>query len=132
MFLFSSSELRNLSRLVVVLIGLTPVAWTLAADVPDPAPVPEQARGTAASAQENEELEKALQALPWDQFRSVVTAIPKLKADVDAYGPLGWQYVQANYRTYRWRKNIGKLQEPQKKRLAELIGQVRDGARPAN
>lgn len=128
MFLLSSTEWRNFSRLAVVLIGLTSGTWPAAAETP----VPEGAQGAAVGAQENEELEKALQSLSWEQFRSVVTAIPKLKADVDAYGPLGWQYVQANYRTYRWRKNIGKLQEPQKKRLAELIGQARESAKPAN
>lgn len=75
-----------------------------------------------------ERLEKALQGLTWAQFKAVVEAIPKLKADVDAYGPLGWQYVQTNYRTYPWRKNLRKLQDDQKKRLAELIDEAKAGA----
>ena len=47
--------------------------------------------------------------------------MPKLKADVDAYGPLGWQYVQKNYATYGWKKNIDRLDEAQRKLLADLI-----------
>ena len=76
---------------------------------------------------DTEQLEKGLQSLSWDQFRTVVNAIPKLKADVDAYGPLGWQYVQANYRTYHWRKSINKLQPDQKVQLAGLIREARAG-----
>lgn len=81
---------------------------------------------------DSEQLEKGLQGLSWEQFRAVVSAIPKLKADVDAYGPLGWQYVQANYRTYRWRKNINKLHIDQKIHLASLIQEAREGARLSN
>lgn len=66
-------------------------------------------------------LEKSLQGLDWNQFRTVVESIPKLKADVDAYGPLGWQYVQANYRNYGWKRNIDKLDDEQKRQLASLI-----------
>jgi hypothetical protein len=66
-------------------------------------------------------MEKELQRLPWKQFKSVIESIPKLKADVDAYGPAGWQFVKANYAKYRWRKNIDKLDATQKKQLAELI-----------
>lgn len=70
---------------------------------------------------DSQRMEKALQQLPWKQFRSVIESIPKLKADVDAYGPAGWQFVKANYAKYRWRKNIDKLDATQKKQLAELI-----------
>lgn len=66
-------------------------------------------------------IEQDLQRLSWPQFRSVVEAIPKLKADIEAYGPLGWQYVRQNYKTHGWRKNVGKLDEAQKRRLVELI-----------
>jgi len=71
------------------------------------------------------QLEKELQQLDWKQFKSAVEAIPKLKADVDAYGPLGWQYVEANYKTYGWKKSIDKLDDTQKKQLAELIQAAR-------
>lgn len=67
------------------------------------------------------QIEKDLRSLPWAQFRSVVEAIPKLRAEVDAYGPLGWQFVQFRYATHNWRKGIDKLDEAQKKELAELI-----------
>ena len=70
---------------------------------------------------DSKQIEKDLQRLSWKQFRSVVEAIPKLKAGVDAYGPVGWQYVQANYTTYPWRQNVDKLDDAQKKGLADLI-----------
>ncbi|MEW6293579.1 MAG: hypothetical protein AB1544_09770 [Pseudomonadota bacterium] len=66
-------------------------------------------------------LEKELQSLSWPGFRSVVEAIPKLKAEVDRHGQLGWQYVRANYRTYPWKKNIDRLDPDQRRQLATLI-----------
>lgn len=82
---------------------------------------------TIDSTNESGRLEKELQQLEWPQFRAVVEAVPKLKADVDAYGPLGWQYVQARYRTYRWKKNIDKLDPEQREQLAELIRKTKKG-----
>ena len=81
----------------------------------------EAAPAGTAPAIDSAQLEKALQHLNWPQFKSVVEAIPKLKADVDAYGPMGWQIVEANYRTYGWKKSIDKLDEGQKRQLAALI-----------
>ena len=72
-----------------------------------------------------EQLEGELQGLSWEQFRSVVSAIPKLKADVDAYGPLGWQYVERNYRSYAWRRNLAKLDTDQTRQLVALIAKAR-------
>jgi len=69
-------------------------------------------------------MEKDLQRLPWKQFRTVVESEPKLKAGIEAYGPIGWQFVEANYRNYGWKKNIDKLDDSQKKRLAEQIRRV--------
>ena len=66
-------------------------------------------------------MEKGLQQLPWKKFRSVVEAIPKLRSEIEAYGPAGWQFVQANYSAYGWKKNIDRLDPEQKRRLAELI-----------
>lgn len=66
-------------------------------------------------------MEKDLQQLPWKRFRSVVEAVPKMKASIEAFGPIGWQFVQANYTTYGWKRNIDKLDDAQKRRLAELI-----------
>lgn len=91
------------------------------------ASLPLQASAGAAS---SAELEQRLQQLPWPDFKAVVSAIPKLKADVDAYGSFGWQYVQANYRTYRWAKKIDKLDDAQKQQLAELIHNPPNKARP--
>jgi hypothetical protein len=44
-----------------------------------------------------------------------------MRAQVEAYGTIGWQIVQANYTRYHWQKNIDKLDEVQKKQLVELI-----------
>ena len=77
---------------------------------------------------DSSQMEKGLQHLNWKQFRSVIEAVPKLKADVDAYGPLGWQYVQANYTAYGWKKSIDRLDDNQKHQLAELI-QIAKSAR---
>ena len=76
---------------------------------------------TSALALDSRQMEKDLQRLPWKQFRQVVESVPKLKADVEAYGPIGWTYVQQNYQTHGWKKNIDKLNEAQQKQLAGLI-----------
>ena len=77
---------------------------------------------------DSKQIEGDLQRLPWKQFRSVVESVPKIKADVDVYGPLGWKYVEANYKTYGWKKSIDKLDEIQKQNLVDLIQRAR-GAR---
>jgi hypothetical protein len=75
-------------------------------------------------------LEQDLQSLPWEQFRAVLMAIPKLKASVDVYGALGWQFVRSRYATHNWRKGIDKLDEVQKQQLAELIRKAKSGIQP--
>jgi len=72
-------------------------------------------------APDSRQLETDLQQLSWQQFKSVVEAVPKLKADVDAYGEFGWQYIQMNYKTYKWKKSIDRLDGEQKHLLTELI-----------
>ena len=79
-----------------------------------------EARATNCSP-DNKQIENDLQHLPWKQFRSIVESIPALKSGIDAYGPMGWKMVQANYTTYPWKKNIDKLDDLQKKRLIESI-----------
>jgi hypothetical protein len=74
----------------------------------------------------SQQLEHDLQHLPWKQFRSVIEAVPKLQADVEAYGPAGWKFVESKYKTYGWRKGIDKLDDGQKQRLAELIALAKD------
>lgn len=76
------------------------------------------------NAPDSKQLEADLQQLTWKQFKSVVEAVPKLKADVDAYGEFGWQYVQMNYKTYKWKKSIDRLDDGQKHQLAGLIRNV--------
>lgn len=76
---------------------------------------------TSSLAADSLQMEKDLQRLPWKQFRQVIESVPKLKADVEAYGPVGWTYVQQNYRTHGWKKSIDKLNEAQRKQLADLI-----------
>ena len=110
--------------LLLVLAG-APVSAASAAGA---AHTPAAARGVVSSAEvDSATMERELQRLPWTQFRSVVEAVPKLKAGIDAYGPAGWQFVQANYRNYGWKKNIDRLDEGQKKQLAELIRRAKSG-----
>lgn len=106
-------------QLICFLVVSLWMASAMPGDKPDapntPLTVPE------GSAPDSKQMERDLQRLNWKQFRSVVEAIPKLNAEVNAYGPLGWQFVQANYTHYGWKKSIDKLDAGQKERLAELI-----------
>lgn len=68
--------------------------------------------------------EKDLQRLPWNKFRSIIEAVPSLKADVERYGPSGWKYVEVNFQSYRWRRNISKLKGDQMELLGNLIKQA--------
>lgn len=83
------------------------------------------ARPPAKVIPDGRQLEKDLHGLNWKQFRSVVEAIPPLRAEVEKYGPLGWQYVQTNYKTYPWRKPLGRLSDSQRIELARLIERAR-------
>ena len=86
---------------------------------------PVAAKPIGKAAPDGRQLEKDLQGLSWKQFRSVVEAIPPLRAEVEKYGPLGWQYVQTNYKTYPWRKPLGRLSDSQRIELARLIERAR-------
>jgi len=102
---------------LLLLLGL----WTTFAH-----PTPAKAPAPAASP-DSKQLERELQSLNWEQFRFVVESVPKLRAEVDAYGRLGWEYVKANYTRYRWKKNIDKLDHVQKRQLAALIQKAKKG-----
>lgn len=117
-----TARLRKLGR-VVVATACALCALEAAAAVEEAV-----ARAVAATAKlpDSAQIEKDLQRLPWPRFRSVVESIPRMKADVDAYGPLGWEYVRTHYRTHRWKKNIDRLDAAQRQRLAELIRTARD------
>lgn len=82
----------------------------------------------AAPAPDSARMEKDLQRLSWEQFKSVISAVPTLKADVEAYGPAGWNFVKTRYKTHAWKKNIDKLDAGQKRRLHELIEKSRTAA----
>ena len=116
--------MRTILFLLLCLAG----ASVSAANAASAVHTPTAARVTVPSAEvDSATMERELQRLPWSQFRSVVEAVPKLKAGIDAYGPAGWQFVQANYRNYGWKKNIDRLDEGQKKQLAELIRRAKSG-----
>jgi hypothetical protein len=76
---------------------------------------------------DSQQMEKDLQQLSWPQFRSVIESVPKMRADVEAYGAFGWKYVEARYASYPWKKNIDKLDEAQKQHLADLIRKAKAG-----
>lgn len=74
---------------------------------------------------DSKQIENDLQRLSWKQFRWVIESIPSLKSEVEAYGPMGWQYIQVRYPTHPWKKSIDKLDATEKKQLADLILQAR-------
>ena len=79
------------------------------------------ATAAASSVPDSQQMSDALRKLPWASFRSIIEAVPKLSAGVDAYGPAGWEFVRENYKAYNWKKKIDKLDAAQKQQLAELI-----------
>jgi len=109
----------------LLLYALIASLWTVSAFATDAKPRPSAATKMAAPAKsalpDSQQLEHDLQLLPWKSFRSVIEAVPKMKADVEAYGPAGWKFVEAGYKTFPWKKNIDKLDEAQMKLLADLI-----------
>lgn len=113
----------NASRPVLTIkIALLSLALLATAQAAEVAPAKTGKPVTAkAPVPDSQQLEKGLQRLSWKQFRSVIEAIPKMKAEVEAYGPIGWQYVEARYKTYAWKKSIDKLDDAQKRQLAGLI-----------
>ena len=112
-------------KILLVLLALVlPVSPALAKKT-HPASQSKAAPQAASSVPDSQQMEQDLQRLSWPQLRFVVESVPKLKADVEAYGPAGWKYVEARYATYPWKKNIDKLDDIQKRQLAELIRQAR-------
>lgn len=103
-------------------------AWAMDARRESGSAAPHGGVAAAATIPDSARLEKELQQLSWEQFKQVVVAVPKLKNSVDAFGPFGWDYVRANYRTYPWKKSIDRLDETQKVQLAALIEKARNGA----
>ncbi|HEX8988134.1 MAG TPA: hypothetical protein VF816_09235 [Rhodocyclaceae bacterium] len=102
-------------------------ATAVAQDAAPATPDRDAAHAATEDRTDSHRLEARLQALDWAQFRSVIESIPKLKADVDAYGPAGWEYVKSRYKTYAWRKNIDRLDADEKRRLADLLDRAGGG-----
>lgn len=105
------------------LLGLCLTPCLGATDYATVKPFPATQTGKAVP--DSRQLEKDLQSLNWPQFRSVIEAIPPIRAEVNKYGPLGWQYVQQHYRTYPWKRSIDRLSGRQKTELASLIERAR-------
>lgn len=118
--LASATRFHTLAALLAFALPLVPAR---AADVVVPSQ--DEARVMSEDRLDSKRLEHALQSLNWNQFRAVVAAVPKLKADVDAYGPAGWEYVKGKYKTYGWKKNIDRMDADEKKKLAALIEEAR-------
>ena len=115
----------SVQKLTCALLASLWAAFAIAAEVQPPS-------GTAAATPakrvvpDSQQLEYDLQRLPWGKFRSVIEAVPKMKADVEAYGPAGWKYVEGRYKTYGWKKGIDKLDDDQKQHLAKLVQLAKD------
>ncbi len=125
----SRKFLLPLLTALIVLPAAASEPTAAASPAPASAPAAEKPRGAdAAEAPSDEVLERKLQALSWPQFKSVVSAVPKLKSQVDTFGPLGWNYVQMHYKTYPWHKSVAKLDAPQKRELDGLITKAGNGA----
>ncbi len=112
--------------LVLLLLGIVVMSGLACAEgatAPEPGREagPATLVGDKSEVPDSRQMEKDLQRLPWPRFRAIVEAVPKLRAGIEAYGTAGWQIVEANYTRYRWQKNIDKLDEAQKKQLADLI-----------
>ena len=88
------------------------------------------AAAAASSVPDSQQMSDALRKLPWSSFRSIIEAVPKLSAGVDAYGPAGWEFVRENYKAYNWKKKIDKLDVAQKQQLAELIRKAQGAPAP--
>lgn len=119
---------------IVVLFAacLAAAAWAADTSPPiDSTAVKAAEAAAAAAVPDSTTLERELQHLSWEQFKQVVVAVPKLKNGVDAFGPMGWEYVRANYRSYPWKRNIDRLNDSQKIQLAALIEQAKGGASAA-
>ena len=109
---------RHWVRNVALGLALSAGAASLAAaEVRPPAAV------RADSVPDSKKMQNDLQQMSWPRFRSVIEAVPKLRAGVDAFGPAGWQFVKDNYQRYPWKSSIDKLDEAQKRQLAARIQQ---------
>jgi len=112
-----------LRRTLVVVVGVF-CTGIFAASAQSPTGDNRTAVTGMAKALDSATLETQLQSLPWAKLRAIIESVPKLKADVDRYGPTGWKFVEMNYQSYRWKKNIDKLDDTQRKLLVQLLRQA--------
>lgn len=127
--------IKRVIFLTLACCGLTGHAAEMEAKKPAGKPAvakPTPAKSTAAkpaapkpALPDSKIMEQDMQNLPWLQFRSVVEAVPKLRAEVEAYGALGWTYVQSKYKTHRWKKNIERMDVEEQRQLAALIAKAK-------
>lgn len=103
----------QLGALLLSILAVPAHTATTATNIP--------AKALKSAIPDSKQMERDLQSMNWRQFRSIVEAIPKLKAEIEAYGPAGWQYIRAKYPTHPWQKNIDRLDVADKQQLARLI-----------
>lgn len=111
----------------IMMLGMAVFMAGAVVQAKEPAPVKAPARASKPAVIDSAQLERDLQALSWPQFRSVVEAVPQLRAEVEKHGSAGWLYLQAKYKTYAWKKSIERLADGDKKALAKLIAKARTG-----
>lgn len=116
-----------MTKPIVLLMTALVASAASATDTARDSAAPHGHMAATATTPDSARLEKELQQLSWEQFKQVIVVVPKLKSSVDAFGPFGWDYVRANYRTYPWKKSIDRLDETQKIQLAALIEKARNG-----
>lgn len=113
---------RMLRKLLPLIVFCATMAFALDERMSMKTPPIAQGRKPALDSQQ---LEKEIQALNWNQFRSVVESIPQLKAEIEKYGPAGWQYVKARYKTHAWRRSVERLKDADRQQLAKLLQAAR-------
>lgn len=117
---------RNLRSCALAALLALPAAAAFAdGEPPDVVPDQDMSRVMSEDRLQSGRLSHELQSLDWQQFRSVIEAIPKLRADVDAYGPAGWAFVQGQYKTHDWSRNIDRMDDAEREKLAALIDNAR-------
>lgn len=120
----NKAQVRTMRHFLLgALLGMCLTPCVAATERATAKPVPAAQPGKAVP--DSRKLEKDLQSLNWTQFKSVIEAIPPIRAEVNKYGPLGWQYVQQHYRTYPWKRPIDRMAGWQKIELARLIENAR-------
>lgn len=112
-------RMRCTRNLAVLLLILGSAVGAGASAAPNSSPTGKVLRSSAEP--DTRAMQNDLQRLPWPKFRSIIESIPKLRAEVDAFGPAGWEFVKSNYRRYPWKKSLDRLSIDQKRQLSAMI-----------